>query len=152
MRVPLDDLGSRITRISKVVCAGLDRAPAQLLRGVLIPRVGDEPRAQPLLDLFGVLGPFGQELRRNRRQERPRLQEDQGRRDDQILGRDLDVEVLDEGDVVEVLPRDRRERHGDEDIELTFTHEVEQQIERSFEDLDVDLKREGRVELGRQRL
>jgi len=101
---------------------------AELLGDALVLRVRDEPPAQALLDLLGRLLALGEKLRRDRREQRLRLEVDQGRRDDEVLVRDLDVEGCHDGDVVEVLPGDRRERHR-RDIALLLAHEVEQQVE-----------------------
>ena len=71
------------------------------------------------------------------RQQLPALEEGERRRHHQVLARDLDVERPRELDVLDVLLRDERDRDV-EHVELVATHEVQEQIERSFEGVEGD--------------
>jgi len=132
----LDELGRRVAGFPEEVRLRLV-AHAELPGDALVRRVRDEPPAHALLELFDLLErllALGEELRRDRRSSDFDFEIDEGRRDDEVLGRDLDVEGCHDGDVVEVLPGDRRERHR-RNIRLLLADEVEQRVERSVEEV-----------------
>src|SRR6185436_6995491 len=79
-----------------------------------------------------------------------RLDLDQHRRHQQVVGGELEVARADLVDVGEVLARHARHRDV-EDVEVLLADQVEQQVERPFERLEEDLERVGRdVEVLRQ--
>ena len=68
---------------------------------------------------------------------------DQRRRHDEELARDVEVELLHQLDRRKVLLRDQRDWNV-MDAHLVLSDEVQQQIERSLEHLELDGKRVGR--------
>ncbi len=84
------------------------------------------------------------------RQQHARLDLDQHRRHQQVLGGELEVGLAHFVDVAQVLPRQPRHRDV-EDVEVLLADQVEQQVERAFEGLEEDLQRLRRdVEVVRQ--
>jgi hypothetical protein len=71
-------------------------------------------------------------------EQAPRLQLDEGRRDEEELRRDLEVERLHRLELGEVLVDDRRERHLPE-IDLLTQDQVQQEVERTLEGRRPDL-------------
>ena len=72
-------------------------------------------------------------------QQAPRLQLDERRRDQQELGRDVEIEGVHAVELGQVLVDDRRERHLPE-VDLLLEDEVQQQIEGAFVDAGVDVQ------------
>ena len=62
---------------------------------------------------------------------------DERRRHDKELPHHVEVQLLHEPQVVQVLLRDERNRDV-VDVHLMFPDEVQQQVERPFEDLQMD--------------
>ena len=86
-----------------------------------------------------------------RRQQHARLDLDQHRRHQQVLGGELEVARADLVDVLQVLLGHIRQRDV-EDVEVLPPDQVQQQIERAFEGLEEHLERVGRdVQVLRQR-
>src|ERR1700681_1251024 len=83
--IALDELGRRVAGIAVEKRSRFVLARAQFLRDVLVFRIGDEPAAQPLFDLFGRLLAFGLKLGRDRGQERARFEKDKRRRDNKVF-------------------------------------------------------------------
>ena len=116
----------------------------ELLRRLLVPLVFPQPAHElgpRILLVIDALGP---------RQQQARLDLRQHRRHREVLGRELEPELLHQVDVFHVLPRDRGD--GDiDDVEVLALDQVEKQVERPFERLEKDLQRIGRnVEIPRQ--
>ena len=72
------------------------------------------------------------------RQQAAALQVNQVRRHDDELARDVDVQLLEGLQIFEVLARDPLERDL-VNVELVALDQIKQQIERTFEDLELDL-------------
>ena len=72
------------------------------------------------------------------RQQAAAFQIDQVRRHDDELARDVDVQFLERLEIFEVLARDPLERDI-VDIELVALDQIKQEIERPFEDLELNL-------------
>ena len=139
--VALHHVAGRIAGFAKEERPGLGLIRAQLLSQLAILRVGDEPAAQPFFDLFGRLArPRPTNSSRNRRQERARLEEQQRRRDHEILRGHLDVERLHGTNVLEILLRDARQRHGGH-VELLLLDQTQQQVERTVEHVEPNVER-----------
>ena len=75
-------------------------------------------------------------------QQAPRLQLDERRRDEQELGRDVEVDALHALDLGAEHVDDARERDLPE-VDLFFQDEVQQEVERAFENRRRDLVRHG---------
>ena len=81
---------------------------------------------------------FVVDLRPRGREQGLRLQREQRRRDDEELGRDLEVGALHAVDVGEVVlgqPRDRDVA----DVDALVADQRQQELERTLEDLELDL-------------
>jgi hypothetical protein len=74
------------------------------------------------------------------RQQRARLDMNQRRRHDEELARNIQVQLLHQGDVGEVLLGDERNRDV-VDVHLVLANEVNQQVKRSLERIELDLVR-----------
>jgi hypothetical protein len=68
---------------------------------------------------------------------------DQRRRHHQELTRDIEVQLLHQLDVLQILLGDYRDRDV-VDVHLTGANEVQEQIERAFEGIELDLVGVGR--------
>ena len=77
------------------------------------------------------------------RQQHPRLDLDQHRRHQQVLGRQFEVAAADLVDVVQVLAGHARHRDV-EDVEVLLADQVQQQVQRALEGLEEHLQRVGR--------
>ena len=100
--------------------------------GVFEPLVFQEPLDQfvprvfqRIFDLFAA------------RQHHPRLDLDQRAGDIEKIANGIHVELLKHGQVFEKLVGDRRDRDFD-DLDLVLAHQVEQQVERPAEDVEID--------------
>src|ERR1700681_45794 len=138
--IALHEVGGGVAAVGpQEVRGGLGGTPFELLAGVAVRRVRDQPVAQPRLDRLGGLLGIARQLDRDRRQQRLRLQEHQRRRDDEVIRRELDVEGLHGLDVGEVLIG--HEREGDRrDIELALLDQVQEQVERAVEDVEREVE------------
>ena len=76
-------------------------------------------------------------------QQHPRLDLDQQRRHQQVLGCKLEPVVVHHVDVLEILARQLRHRDV-EHVQVLLANQVEQQVERTLEALENDLQRIGR--------
>ncbi len=72
------------------------------------------------------------------RQQAAAFQVNQVRRHDDELARDIDVQLFERLQIFQVLPGDPLERNL-VDVELVALDQVKQQIERTLEDLELDL-------------
>ena len=79
---------------------------------------------------------------RNRRQQRPRLQEEQRSGDNEIFGRNFHVACAERTDVFEVLLGDAGKRNG-RNVETLLFDQSQQQIERPIERVKPNAKRIG---------
>ncbi len=87
--------------------------------------------ARILLKALVVLGGIGT------RQQHARLDVDEGRRHHEELSRDVEIQLLHQRDEAEVLLGD--ERDGDVvDVHLVLANEVDQQVERPLERIELD--------------
>jgi nucleotide-binding universal stress UspA family protein len=94
---------------------------------------------------------YSSNRRRRPRQEEARLDLDEHRRHQQVLGRELELRAPHHLDVAQVLARELRHRDV-EHVHVLLADQVEQQVERSLEGLEEHLERLGRdVEVDRQR-
>src|SRR5205823_2393699 len=119
------------------------RLLAELLRGFLVLLVLEQPAdqigARIDLDVATVTGLAVLVVERlGRGQELARLDVAQGRRHQQILTGDVDVEPRHRVEVLEVLLGDERDRDV-EDRQLVLLDQVEQEVERALEDVEGNL-------------
>src|SRR5579875_45290 len=136
--IALAQLARGIAAFARIVRGGFGQTNAQLLAGLAIFRIRDEPLTQTLLDHLRRFLTLLREFGRNRGQERPRFEKHERRSHDEVLGRKLHVELLHARDVREVLVGNGCERNGC-DVELLLLHEMQQQIERAVEVLQDDV-------------
>ena len=109
------------------------------MRAGFHPLVLEQPPHQLGARIFGIVA--GQ---RNRpRQKQPRLDLDQHRGHQQVLGSELELRASHHLDVAQVLARELRHRDV-EHVDVLLADQVEQQIEGSFEGLQENLERLGR--------
>nr|WP_263429880.1 hypothetical protein [Nannocystis pusilla] len=119
--------------------ASRHRQRVELGRGLLEPLVLDQPADQRLARVLALLLLALARLAgaRLRRQQLAALEVRQRRRHHQVVARDLEVELAHDVEVLEVLLGDERDRDV-EDVELVLAHEVQQQVERALEHLELD--------------
>jgi hypothetical protein len=142
----------RVTHVQRGVAVHLDPQEVasqhgQLIepgRGQLHALVLDEAAHQLGTRVFGLVGA----LHLLGWQQHARLDLDEHRRHQQVLGGQLEVVLADLIDVGQVLARDVGQRDV-EDVEVLLADQVEQQVERALEGVEEDLEGIGRdVQVG----
>ncbi len=110
---------------ARMVRPVLFEALAQFVAQDLEMLVGEQLLAQRLFGGGGLFGQLVDERWRRRRQQAFRLDEDEGRGDDQVFAGKLDVQRFHERDIGQVLLADGRERDLG-DVQVLRQHELQQ--------------------------
>jgi hypothetical protein len=109
-----------------------DAARGELLAGLLVLLVLEEATDERLARILLLGGELVLLARRRRGQEHLRLDVRERRGHDEVLARDVEVDELHHGEVLEVLLRHEADRDV-EDVELVFLAEMQEEVERTLE-------------------